>query len=144
MDEWRVIPEFPAYWVSEDGQVLKTTQTKGNHLMTPVWKAEHRCWGVQITQNYKPKFLPLHRLVWRVFRGKPVPRAICHIDGNKANNSLRNLAVGQTGRKRALSPEQIATIAQNMHLPAQILAGKLATDERVVNRYKRLIRAGKA
>lgn len=142
MAEWRVIPEHPQYWVSDEGEVAKQFATRPPLLMTPYYKPNNKQWGVAIQVEYKHKFLQLNRLVWRIFNGNPVPDAIEHIDGNKANNAILNLREGKLGAKLVLTPQQIHYIRYTTHKPQQVVADELHIGKSTLANYRRRIRKG--
>ena len=85
-EEWRPIPSFPGYNVSNRGRVmgkykiLKTFPTdKGYRKLTLRRDGKTHCWQV-------------HCLVMDAFVGpRPEGMHVCHADHDKANNCLSNL-----------------------------------------------------
>lgn len=143
MTEWRVIPEHPNYWVSDEGEVMKHTKTRGSYLLAKAYRPHAYAWGVVITKNRKGTFYQLNRLVWRIFNGSPVPRYIVHKDGNKANNALQNLVQGKGGAKLVLSPAQIEYVRKTMHMPTKIVTANLNIGKNTLCNYRRKIKDGK-
>lgn len=86
--EWRSVPDFPTYEVSNDGQVrnAKNGRIKKQRLDT-----ENRPVVTLSRGGYVcPKMV--HRLVADAFLGQlPAGFETCHEDGQKENNSLANL-----------------------------------------------------
>lgn len=85
-DEWKAIPGFDDYEVSNKGHVRST---KGR-MRTITYDA--RGYG---TVGIKKKTMTIHRLVAMAFLGMPADSTMVvdHIDGNKSNNNVENLRV---------------------------------------------------
>ena len=88
-EEWRPIPGFPGYQASNMGRILgpqgvrKTrVGNRGYHILN-VWKRS------------KSRPIRIHRMVLLAFVG-PCPEGLetRHLDGNRDNNALSNLAYG--------------------------------------------------
>lgn len=84
-EEWRPVPDFPNYQVSNWGHVYNTKRhhqisTKGNK--------------VYLSKYLECKNFKVSRLVWNVFKG-PVSKYtyVTHLNGNSNDNHLNNLAV---------------------------------------------------
>lgn len=94
-EEWRKVPNFPAYSVSNFGNVrrdakgggavvgriLKFNPTLSGYLMVHLWK------------DKKPHPRLVHRLVAEAFipRESEERKEIAHYDGNRSNNRVDNL-----------------------------------------------------
>jgi hypothetical protein len=93
--EWRVIPSFPEYEVSEFGDVRRwlPDQNKSGvgRIMNPHLHKGYRRY--LLSQDGKRRFVKRHRLVAHVFIGpKPFEGAeVCHGDGRKENDHYSNL-----------------------------------------------------
>lgn len=97
MTEWRIVPPFPDYEVSSDGEVrrrgatvlLKARLSKdGYRLVTLMKPATERC--ADSTKNYTPA--KISRLVCLAFLGAPVGRLhAAHGNGDRADDRLQNL-----------------------------------------------------
>lgn len=85
MKIWKPIPSFPGYWVSSAGEVRSP---RGRLLaMTP-----NRAY-----RAVKIKAVPrkVHALVAEAFLGpRPPGQEVRHLNGNAADNRLKNLAYG--------------------------------------------------
>src|SRR5258708_1874136 len=100
MEEFRPIPGFPNYQVSNLGRVLSTKGGKERFLRP---QRRNRYLSVNlalgpiqlengIEERFSYKFIPIHTLVLMVFRGpRPHGYQACHNDGNRLNNELSNL-----------------------------------------------------
>lgn len=96
MEEWRKILLFGEhYWVSNYGQhknrrrLLKLVCNKGY-------------WFAKLSHGGVKKSFPIHRLVLEAFVGpRPAGMECRHLDGNKNNNRLYNLAWGTGEENRA-------------------------------------------
>ena len=104
MEEWKDIPNYEGYQVSNKGRIRtknKTTFTKkhGNrkwkdrilHFKGDTYKTGYR---VDLWKNGKPKTFLVARLVAFTFYGKDINNhdlTVDHIDGNRFNNNLENL-----------------------------------------------------
>ena len=95
IDEWRIIPGFPSYEVSESGEVRRSEATRthpAGHVLRPkrtrFGYLSHTLWC-----DGKHREIFVHRLVAFAFRGpQPTPwHEVAHGDGNKTNNHWRNL-----------------------------------------------------
>ena len=89
MSEWREIPSFPGYLVSDDGRVwgkrgqLSVFVDKSGYYRLGLYRGTNRI-------NCR-----VHILVADAFMGaRPAGKVIRHIDGNHKNNSVANLAWG--------------------------------------------------
>ncbi len=93
---WRAVAEFPKYEISSLGQVrrvdyrgitklLKCSETKSGYVRVTFYAGDGR-----LVQRY------IHRLVCAAFCGEPTPERnqACHRDGNKGNNTDKNLYWG--------------------------------------------------
>lgn len=84
--EWRAIPSFPEYEVSDLGQVRR-----GERLLSQSFNARGYP-RVTLSLLGKPKTRVVHALVAEAFLGaRPKGMQICHNDGVKTNNSVLNL-----------------------------------------------------
>lgn len=87
--EWRVIPEFPSYRISEDGQVYSTY--KSGKILSPK-EDKDGYFEVCLTENKVRHYVRVHRLVGMAFLENPnnLP-LINHKDMNVKNNNYSNL-----------------------------------------------------
>lgn len=106
-EEFREIPGYPAYKISNMGNIIsrwqKVTFAYVGFVTEDVWKPlpQHRDRKgypmVHLADGVnKPKMFRVHRLVALVFHGNPPEGKNCvrHLDGNPLNNCADNLAWG--------------------------------------------------
>lgn len=95
------VPNFPGYAVGDDGSVFSNWERGRWHRRTLHWKQL----ATPLSTDGYPRFnmgidgkkqhTKVHNLVMAVFVGpKPAGLVVRHLDGNKANNRLSNLAYG--------------------------------------------------
>jgi hypothetical protein len=98
---WTSVPGFEErYDVSNQGRIRCWFTGGGFSLKTPRIKQPSRdkdgylCVTLYERSKSKPKRFRISRLILTVFRGNPpsTRHEASHLDGNKANNSLENLA----------------------------------------------------
>jgi hypothetical protein len=98
--DWRDIPGYPGYEVSNYGQVRGRDRmvTRGNgaySIAGRVLKPGTRRYGhqyVSLSVDGVSATLSVHKLVMLAFVGpRPDGLEVCHNDGNPANNALSNL-----------------------------------------------------
>lgn len=94
---WKTIEGFPAYAVSNYGQVKRIVKglrhnAIAGHILTPC-KGVRGYFHVRLCgPNHKPKILSIHKLVLETFdKPKPINFQCNHIDGIKTNNHIDNL-----------------------------------------------------
>ena len=96
LTEWRVIPQYPDYAVSSCGDVKRVTPSPFSRIgliMKPGIMGKYR--AVNLWRCGKHHHAYIHRLVATVFLENPHNlRCVRHLDGDKFNNSSRNLAWG--------------------------------------------------
>lgn len=100
---FRPIADFPRYCISEDGTVLSICSRNGRGAAKP-WGEAHRIAPVIAPNGYHRVSLcsgghtqqaAVHTLVLETFVGPCPHRHECrHLDGNKTNNRISNLAWG--------------------------------------------------
>ncbi len=99
--EFRQVPGFPGYFVSAAGRLM-SYRRYGPGVALSNGPREFRycanCRGyivVGLRRNGKRYSMGLHRIVLETFVGARPPGQECrHLDGNKENNALSNLAWG--------------------------------------------------
>lgn len=95
VEEWRRIPGWPGYEVSDQGRVLSHKPHRGTDLRimsAPVAKNGYRT--VCLVGAWR-RTVPIHTLVMETFVGaRPKGFETRHLDGNKLNNALSNLQYG--------------------------------------------------
>lgn len=82
------IPGLPGYWATVDGKILRGAVEKKQY--------EHRgYWRVDIITNGRRRKYKVHRLILEAFEGPRPKEVVCrHLDGDKKNNRVGNLAWG--------------------------------------------------
>lgn len=88
----------PDYRIYENGEVWSLIQRTGKRSICGNWRQlkihRHEKNANHFYHNirYKRKYLALHRVIFRKFKGKLNPnKVINHIDGNSENNHVDNL-----------------------------------------------------
>lgn len=96
-EEWRSVPGWPAYEVSNHGRVRRVQPALGA-TVGAVLKASPATNGYpRVTlcdaRSGKPKYRNVHDLVCRAFHGEPPSpeHEVAHADGNRTNNYYKNL-----------------------------------------------------
>ena len=96
--EWRIIPSFPVYEVSEFGDVRRLGKTRGATVgrlkASHIDRGGYRCCNLHMNDQEFNK--NAHRLVAEAFLGPPPFRAaeVCHNDGSRTNDHWTNLRWG--------------------------------------------------
>lgn len=98
---WKEVPCWPDYEVSDAGEV-RSYKPKRNFAPTPkvprLLSQRTNKQGYKVVRLYNnglSKFFTVHRLVLEAFVGPAKKGLVCrHIDGNRVNNSLKNLSWG--------------------------------------------------
>jgi hypothetical protein len=94
-EEWRKIPDFPAYSISNHGRVRRDVggvgAVAGRILKFNLMTSGYRC--VQLWRDSKPHPRSVHRLVASVFlpEAEDSHTEVAHYDGNRLNNHVLNL-----------------------------------------------------
>lgn len=87
--EWRVIPEFPSYRISEDGQVYSTH--KSGKILSPKEDKDGYL-EVCLSENKVRHYVRVHRLVGMAFLDNPEDLPLInHKDMDVKNNHYSNL-----------------------------------------------------
>jgi hypothetical protein len=90
----------PHYIIKETGEILTKITRTGKVSVNNVWRncVNKRKDGYQYI-SYKYKRLPLHRAVYRKFKGELSDKLVInHIDGNPSNNHIDNLELVTQGK----------------------------------------------
>ena len=93
MEEWREVPGFEGYMVSDLGRVKSLNYGRtGKEQILRLGKGRDGYLKVKLCKDGKEKTFSVHRLVWSAFNG-PIPEGmqINHLDENTLNNKLDNL-----------------------------------------------------
>jgi hypothetical protein len=98
-DNFRIVPDFPAYCVTRDGTVWSRYR-KGSNQFSEVWKpkspfvANRGHLRVALHGDTSKQYF-VHVLVLECFVGpRPEGMQCCHINGNPKDNRLENLRWG--------------------------------------------------
>ena len=95
---WKSIDRFPCYEVSNEGHVRRSVGGQGARAGKILKWHTHTSFGypdVRMTSNGKIVAIPVHRLVaWAFLGPRPEGMQIRHLDGDKMNNRVDNLAYG--------------------------------------------------
>tara|TARA_R110002124_G_scaffold151834_1_gene318643 strand:+ start:964 stop:1473 length:510 start_codon:yes stop_codon:yes gene_type:complete len=115
---WKQIDNFDDYDISYNGIVINK---KSNRVLKGcIIKEKNTSYrGIGLSQNNKPYFLRLHRLLAIAFIANPdnLP-CVDHIDGNGLNNDLSNLRWcnnSQNGQNREVSKRNKSTGIKNIY-----------------------------
>ena len=94
MTEWRPIPEWPEYEVSNDGQVRRVAPGQGAIVGRILKPSGRRYVTINLSREGGFKAFNVHRLVLLAFIGPPptAQHECAHEDGNKRNNKQCNLS----------------------------------------------------
>jgi len=90
VENWKQIPNWPMYEVSDNGRVRR-----GQKVLTPNWTGSvgKQYLSVSLTYQGRRRCARVHQLVAEAFIGaKPAGLHTAHLDGDRQNNSLPNLA----------------------------------------------------
>ena len=95
-EEWRSIPDWPEYEVSEIGEVRRIRSANGTPVCRRLKPSLNRKTGylsVCLCRNYRQSRIDIHRLVAIAFLGPPPsPRhLVAHNDGTRTHNHRSNL-----------------------------------------------------
>lgn len=93
-ENWKTIPNFESYEVSDIGNVRRVSSGKGTramrHLKPSIDRGGRMVFNTR--KNGKTKQWKVHRAVMLAFKGEcPIGKEVAHIDGNQQNNCLENL-----------------------------------------------------
>lgn len=104
MTDWRDIPGFTGYQVSNDGRVRSCRNTHGQltsdwHTLKPILQSQTKRLTVNLAGQsggkYRFAVKQVHQLVLLAFVGvQPPGMQVRHLDGNPLNNNLSNLRYG--------------------------------------------------
>lgn len=93
--EWKQIPSFPDYEVSEHGEIRRVAPDRNNHKIRILksWTANHGYPMVTLIKNRRKYGVLVHRAVCEAFHG-PAPspeHQVAHGDGVRTNPKAANL-----------------------------------------------------
>lgn len=88
-EEWRVVKDFPLYFISNRGRLKKVD---GEERIVSVKNSKGWYLTIPLTHKKKRKTCRIHKLVYEAFLGDiPEGCHVHHIDGSKQNNNVENL-----------------------------------------------------
>lgn len=92
-EEWKDIPEYEGYQVSNLGRVKSLERSyRLKEKILKLWVTSNGYYRVQLYKNSIGKFYLVHRLVWEAFNGQiPKNMQVNHINEIKSDNRLENL-----------------------------------------------------
>ena len=98
-EEWRDIPEYPGYQVSDLGRIRSSLVSKNRKLNGDGWRFLKQTNGLAgylrvalCKDGHKPRTIYVHHLVLRTFVGpRPDGKECCHWNGDPHDNRLCNL-----------------------------------------------------
>lgn len=93
-EEWRKIPGFDGYDASDHGRVRssRSGKIKSQHINP---QTRYPSVTMFVGGEYRKRTKPVHRLVALAFFGVPASGIVTrHLDGDKLNNTVENLAFG--------------------------------------------------
>lgn len=116
-EEWRPVPGWPGYEVSDLGRVL-SRRRRTPRLLRPS-TTRHGYQRVSLSVVTREKGFLVHQLVLSAFAGPcPKGKETRHLDGDPSNNRLSNLAYGtarENGRDRAWHRRNPGTVRPDGH-----------------------------
>lgn len=94
--EWRTIPNWPEYEVSEEGHVRRALGGRGaraGRVLKPWRNVQNDYLYVGLWRGNRSKAIPIHRLVAMAFLGAPPTdrHVVAHCDGTRDDNRPWNL-----------------------------------------------------
>lgn len=101
LEQWRPVPGYPGYEVSDLGRVMSYRRSRPKVLRQGVHPKGYLRVGLYgesrdgARYRYSPNTLTVHQLVMQAFVGPcPDGMEIRHLDGDPTNNALSNLRYG--------------------------------------------------
>lgn len=95
-EEFRVVPGYPDYSVSNKGVVISRKRIKPKRLSLLKTGGKDQYYGVSLGDGIKQRRFYVHQLVAMAFLGHVrdgYNKVIDHVDGNRFNNNLSNLRI---------------------------------------------------
>lgn len=103
--EWRSVPSFPDYEVSEFGDVRRAVAAKGSRIGKQLkpWVRDDGYRMFILRRDGRSLHRKAHQLVAEAFHGsEPFPSAeVCHNDGTRSNDHFSNLRWGTRAENHA-------------------------------------------
>lgn len=103
--EWRTVPSFPDYEVSEEGDVRRAVAAKGSRIgkVLKPWIRDDGYRMLILRHEGRSIHKKAHQLVCEAFHGpKPFEGAeVCHNDGTRTNDHFKNLRWGTRAENHA-------------------------------------------
>jgi hypothetical protein len=101
MTEWRAVPGFDGYEVSDEGQVRSHRRSAPRIIVGGLNEKGYRLVSLFAGSKSTRRTQAVHALVLSAFVGpRPEGQQVRHLDGNPANNSLANLAYGTAAENK--------------------------------------------
>lgn len=150
---WHAVPSMPGYYVSRCGRVVSTRNNRFRVLkLTPNSRGYVR---LKLYCDTGRIHRTVHSLVMETFVGpRPVGQVIRHLDGDRANNTISNLAYGTdqdnhtdavahgtkgsgelSGRAK-LTADQVREIIQRRNEPSTALAEQMGISPETVRKIR--------
>lgn len=127
---WKQIPTFPAYEVSERGDVRRVVAARGGvvgRVLRPYVRQDGYDMFI-LRRDGCSYHRKAHQLVAEAFIGpKPFPAAeVCHGDGSRTNNHYRNLRWGSSLENKADMMRHGRSTSGERHARAKLTARDVA------------------
>lgn len=151
MIEWRIVPGFPGYEVSDTGEVRSVTRAVPHQNVTktifgklkkprPQKNGGHLRLALYHERSHK--FVFVHRLVMAAFVGPlPAGKMVRHLNGNPHDNRLENLTYGDAFENAADAIKHGATARGERSRKSNLTDRKVreirvfAADPRISQKY---------
>jgi hypothetical protein len=119
--QWKQIPGFPGYEVSEDGRV-RTLKLRGERELRPRIMPNGYV-RFALFQDGSYHYPYAHRLVWELFSAPIPPRMqVNHINGDKRDNRLENLEVVSCSENNLHKFRELGVVARRgSEVPQSVL-----------------------
>jgi len=126
-EQWLPIADFPDYEISDLGRV-KSHKRKKPKILSPVKFGPYL--GLYLFKDKRKHVKYVHQLVAQAFLGPQLNLDVRHLDGDRSNNCLTNLAYG-TRKENMADALSHGTTARGEKLPHSKL-----TDSKVIELRK--------
>ncbi len=123
--EYRQHPKFTWLWVSREGDILSRREGEGDKRLA-VWVNHKGYSGVSVWSENRNHSLFLSRAILDAFVGPREDMQASHLNGNKQDNRLENLA-WETAKENQARKKEHGTSQHGMRH-----GGSVLTDEQVI------------
>jgi hypothetical protein len=106
-EKWRVVDDFPSYWVSDQGQVYNWVTS---HVLTRSSKNNGHLSVELMVDKGKTVTKTVGRLVAEAFLGSSDGRVVGHINGDVTDNRLENLVYRTRSEVQRLIPGVLKSV----------------------------------